>query len=202
MNKRIVTLIAFYCAVGMVANITASRIVNIFGFATDVGTLLFPLIFVIRDLIHKKTNLEIVKSAIWTCTACNAFLFAAILVTAYLPPDAGAGAQTEFATALLPTARIIVASLVSLAFVELVDAFVYEKASKRFGKGAASAAISNVVSIPLDSFVVIAIAWVGVLPVETMASMFVMNCVVKFVMTFAFMPVVKKRKESAVMEAA
>lgn len=196
MKKETLYLVAAYCAVGMVANITACRIVAPLGFSTDVGTLLFPFVFILKDMIQRKHGLEVTRSAIWSSTACNAFLFAAIALTAWLPADMAVGPQTEFGAVLLPAGRIMVASIISLSIVNLVDAYIYERVSKRFGRGAVAAGASNIVSIPLDSALVVLISWVGVLPVESMVDMILMNCVVKFVMTFVFLPLTRKRAEA------
>lgn len=202
MKKSTLYLVALYCAVGMVANITACRIVAPFGFSTDVGTLLFPFVFILKDVIQRTRGLEVTQSAIWASTLCNAFMFAAIAVTAFLPADMAVGPQTEFGSVLLPAGRIMVASIISLSIVNLVDAKVYEAVAKRHGRGAVAAAASNVVSIPLDSALVVLISWVGVLPMGSMVDMIIMNCIVKFVMTFVFLPVTRKRREAVTEVAA
>lgn len=196
MNKKTLYLVAAYCAIGMVANITACRIVAPLGFSTDVGTLLFPFVFIVKDMIQRRHGLDVTKTAIWASTACNAFLFAAIALTAYLPADMAVGPQSEFGQVLLPAGRIMVASIISLSIVNLVDARLYEAVAARHGRGALAAGASNIVSIPLDSALVVLISWVGVLPVESMVDMILMNCAVKFAMTFVFLPATRKRVEA------
>ena len=45
-----------YVVVGMLSNISSLRIINILGISMDAGTLLYPLTFTLRDLIHKKSD--------------------------------------------------------------------------------------------------------------------------------------------------
>ncbi len=44
---------ASYIAAQMLADITSLKIVSIFGMSVDAGTLIYPLTFTIRDLVHK-----------------------------------------------------------------------------------------------------------------------------------------------------
>ena len=196
MNKLLMALIAAYCAVSMVANVCSCRILDVAGLALDGGSFMFPLIFVIRDLIHKKSNLEVSKVTIIACAACNAFMFASFAATAFLPADPATGAQVEFGQVLLPSGRIMLGSIISLLIVELIDAFVYEKVSIKHGKGIVPAFVSNLVSIPLDSAIIAVIGFYGDIPNEAVLDIFVLNIIIKLVMTTACLPLAKKRRES------
>lgn len=193
MNKVLMALIAAYCAVSMVANVCSCRILDVFGWGIDGGTFMFPLIFVIRDLIHKHSNFNTSGVAIAACAVCNIFMFASFAIVAFFPADISTGEQLEFGQVLLPSGRIILGSIISLAIVEFIDAVVYEKVSKKHGKGIITAFMSNLVSIPLDSAAIAVIGFYGDVPDDVVLSIFVINVIIKFAMTTACLPLAKKR---------
>lgn len=202
MNKLLMSLICAYCAVSMVANVCACRILDIAGFALDGGSLMFPLIFVIRDLIHKNSDFNVSKVAIIACAICNAFMFACFAATAFLPADLATGEQVEFGQVLLPSGRIMLGSIITLLVVELIDAVVYERVSKKHGKGIVPAFMSNIVSIPLDSAIIAVVGFYGDIPNEAVFSIFVLNIVIKMVMTTACLPLARKRaRQGRISEA-
>lgn len=194
-SNLIILLVSFYVVVGMVSNIASCRMIDIHGWATDAGTLMFPLIFVLRDLIHKHSGSCVAKTAILACCIGNVFMFACFAIVAAAPPDMSVGAQTEFGQVLMPSGRIILGSIISLSIVELIDTVIYSRVAKRCGKGALAAASSNLVSIPLDSAVIAIIGFYGAVPFEAVVSIFITNVIVKFVMTGIFLPLTKKSKE-------
>lgn len=202
MNKILMALIAAYCAVSMVANVCSCRILDVFGWGIDGGTFMFPLIFVIRDLIHKHSNFNTSGIAIAACAVCNVFMFASFAIVAFLPPDISTGEQLAFGQVLLPSGRIILGSIISLAIVEFIDAMVYEKVSQKHGKGIVPAFMSNLVSIPLDSAAIALIGFYGDVPNDVVLSIFAINVVIKFIMTTACLPLAKKRMEDGKIRKA
>lgn len=185
-------LIVAYCAISMVANVCSCRILDVFGWGIDGGTFMFPLIFVIRDLIHKHSDFNNSLISIVACATCNIFMFVSFALVAFLPADMSTGAQTEFAQVLLPSGRIILGSIISLAIVEFIDAIVYERVSKKHGKGIVPAFFSNLVSIPLDSAAIALIGFYGEVPNEVVLSIFITNVIIKLVITTACLPFAKK----------
>ena len=74
--------------------------------------------------------------------------------------------------------------------------------SHKHGKGIVPAFMSNLVSIPLDSAAIAVIGFYGDVPNEVVLSIFVINCVIKFAMTTACLPLAKKRmKDGETREA-
>lgn len=192
-------LVTLYCVVSCVANVCSCRSVQLFGFwSTDFGSLIFPLIFVLRDLIHKHTDMDTVKWAILLCAISNAFMFLMFWLTAICPADPYTGPQTEFGAVLLVSGRIIAASLLTLTVVEYIDALVYERVSRKHGKGVAASAVSNVVSIPLDSLMFSVVGFLGVFPIQTVISIFITNVIIKTIMTAICLPLSKKAKRKDV----
>lgn len=194
MNKKIAILVAAYCAVSMVSNIASCRMLDIFGWVTDAGTLMFPLIFVIRDMIHKDAGADMAKASIAACVMANVFMFASFFIVAHAPADMSVGAQSEFGAVLLPSGRIILGSLLSIAVAEFVDTLIYDRVADRYGRGAVPSALSNAVSIPLDSLLISIVGFIGAVPLESVVSIFITNCIVKAVMTAIFLPATRARK--------
>ena len=51
--SALVLVVGLYLACTLIANIASLRIVIFAGFSIDAGTLIYPLTFTLRDLIHK-----------------------------------------------------------------------------------------------------------------------------------------------------
>ena len=51
--RALLSFSIIYVVIGMLSNISSLRIVEVLGISMDAGTLLYPLTFTLRDLIHK-----------------------------------------------------------------------------------------------------------------------------------------------------
>lgn len=196
--RKVSVLVAAYCAVSMVSNIASCRMLDIMGWVTDAGTLMFPLIFVIRDMIHKEAGQGMAKASILACALSNVFMFVSFIVVANAPADMSVGPQTEFGAVLLPSVRIAIASILTILVAEFVDTLVYERVAERHGRGWVPAAVSNVFSIPLDSLLIAVVGFMGTVPADAVVSIFVTNCIVKAVMTGVFLPATRERKKAKI----
>lgn len=179
------TLTVLFVACTMAANIMALRMVEVFGIVTDGGALLYPLTFVIRDALHRKSGVAEANSAISLSAVCNAAMFALFFLVASLPADAETGPQEEYGRVLLPGVLLVLGSVAGQFVSERVDGRIYHAVAKgeRF---TLAALVSNVVSIPLDSVIVCVVAFGLTVPFETLVSVIFANMGIKYAMMLAF----------------
>lgn len=161
----IVALVGGYILAVAVANVGATRLVEIGGVVIPGGTFMFAVTFTLRDLLHKRLGKEWAIAAIFMAGAFSLLQAVYLAGVAALPwpvfYSAAEGWNTAFALVPAITVGGIIAQIVS----ELVDTEVYHQYVQRFGHRHqwARVLLSNAISVPLDSLVFAVSAFV-VLP--------------------------------------
>ena len=93
--------------------------------------------------------------------------------------------------------RIAIASIVASTLSELVDTEVYHffitKITKRFQW--LRVLISNIFSIPVDNFLFVLIAFLGVLSIDALIEIFIFNFFVKYAVTIISVPLIYLAKD-------
>jgi len=180
-----------YVAAQMLADIGSLRIVAVGGYAVDAGTLVYPLTFTLRDLVHKVAGKEAARALIFLAAVVNLVMAGFFWLTARLPPDPLTGPQIEFGEVLAPVWGIVVASIVAEVVSELIDTAAYSRWVARFEQRLqwGRVLVSNAVAIPVDSAIFVGLATgFGVFPVEVAWSIFWVNLVFKGVVTLVSIP--------------
>lgn len=183
--KIICLLVASYIVISMMSNISSLRIVMILTFSMDAGTLLYPITFTLRDLIHKKAGKDIAIFAIITAAIINLCMFIVFYIVAKLPADMLVGAQNQFGEVLIPGIRIVIGSIVAMLIAEFVDTFVYTMVVKKLGSKMEWLRViaSNGFSVPLDSIIFSIIAFYGEMPLEVLVGIVISNIIIKYLVT-------------------
>ena len=193
----LVLVCVLYVAAQMLADITALRILSIAGLSISGGTLIYPITFTLRDLVHKVSSAGVARLLIFASAGVNLFMALLFWLVAELPPDQTVGPQAEFGLVLAPVFRIAIASIVAEVVAELIDTEIYEVWVRRFAQrwqwGRVLA--SNAVSVPVDTALFTILAFLGVLPTEVMLGLFFSNILVKFAVTFVSIPGIYLVKE-------
>lgn len=185
--KTVVSLVAFYVVTQILADIGSLRIVAILGLSMDAGTLLYPLTFTIRDMIHRYSDKSIAYLAIILGVIANVVMFLFFYLVSVLPPDLSVGEQTAFGQTLTPVFRIVIASIIAEFISELLDTHIF---SKLHNKGYLLQIVgSNVPATILDSAIFSAIAFYGIVPAGTLVSIFVANVLIKLALTAMSAPI-------------
>lgn len=197
MGKRdslhiVVALSVFYVAAQMLADITSLRIILFFGLSMDAGTLIYPITFTLRDLVHKVAGLKVARLLIFLAAGINLFMAGLFWLVAILPPDPAVGLQKEFGLVLSPVFRITIASIIAEVVAELIDGQVYEIWVRRFGGRYQWGRVlaSNLISVPVDSFLFATIAFSGALPPKVIFSIFLANVLVKLFIALLSVPAI------------
>lgn len=197
MNQIILVSIAYVVA-QMLSDVTSLKIIEIAGFSMDAGTLIYPITFTLRDLVHKIVGIKTTRLLIVTTAIVNIIMALVFWLVSILPPDMNVGLQTEFAVVLSPMWRIVIASIVAEVVSELIDTETYhlwtEHITKRFQW--TRVLISNAFSIPIDSLLFCIIAFGGVYDQNIVKSIFLSNVIIKYIITFISLPAIYIVKEN------
>ena len=187
-----------YIAVQMLSDIMSLRILSIWGFSVDGGTIIYPLTFTVRDVLHRAAGKRIARSVIFLAAIVNIFMILMFWLVSILPPDMSVGLQRAFGSVLVPAWRIVVASIIAEVLSELLDGEMYEKWENRFGHRMVWGRVlfSNAFSIPLDSLVFSFLAFYGTMPTSVVVSIFISNVIIKFVVGSASLPLIYVTKKN------
>lgn len=195
--RTLILVVSAYIAAQILADITSLKIIAIWGFSMDAGTLIYPLTFTLRDLAHKKIGANGTRTLIFAAAGINLFMAGLFWLVAVLPGDANVGAQSEFAKVLAPVWRIVLASIIAEVISELLDTEIYRLWVERITRKHqwARVLISNAVSVPVDSAFFCFIAFWGVFSPAVVLAIFWSNVIVKGVVTIFSIPGIYLVKE-------
>jgi len=190
-------VICAYIAAQMFSDIMSLKIVSLFGLSMDAGTLIYPITFTLRDLVHKTLGKQKARQLIVVAAAINVVMALLFWVTSILPYDLGAGPQPDWDSVLAPVWRIVVASIVAEVLSEFLDTEMYHlwvtKITQRYQW--MRVLVSNTVSVPVDSLVFCWIAFGGILPAAIVWAIVWANVLLKGACTLLSLPMIYAVKE-------
>jgi uncharacterized integral membrane protein (TIGR00697 family) len=195
-------LAALYVGAQILADVSSLKLAEVGGMAIDGGTLIYPITFTLRDLVHKTAGKQVARLLIVTAAAINLFMAGLFWVVDQLPLVPQSGPQSElFGSVLGPVWRIVIASIVAEVVAELVDTEVYARWVRRFGDRLQWGRVlsSNAVAVPLDSVLFAVIAFGGRVPFEVVREIILTNILVKGAVTVASIPLIYTVRPRAVV---
>ena len=190
--SALVLVVGLYLACTLIANIASLRIVIFAGFSIDAGTLIYPLTFTLRDLIHKIGGTQTAKATIYTGAGVNVLMVLYFWWVSSAPADMEVGPQSEWSTVLGPQWRIVTASIIAMLIAELIDTYVYQKWVIRYGYKFQWGRVlsSNTISSPIDSLVFSFVAFYGLIPIEVVWSIFLSMVGIKLISSLVSIPLI------------
>jgi uncharacterized integral membrane protein (TIGR00697 family) len=159
---RFVVVAGFFVTALVVSNIIAVKLVEMSGRVFPAGLVIFPLSYLLGDVLTEVYGIRSARRVIWLGFACNLVALGAIQAAIHLPaldPEF----QEQFEAVLGTTWRIFVASLAAYIVGELANAYVlaYMKGATR-GRWLWTRTIgSTIVGEGLDSLIFVTIAFAG-----------------------------------------
>jgi uncharacterized integral membrane protein (TIGR00697 family) len=162
-SARFVTVAAFFVTALVVSNIIAVKLVEVSGRVFPAGLVIFPLSYLLGDVLTEVYGLRAARAVIWLGFACNLLAVGAIQVAIHLPAAGFYEDQDAYERLLGTTWRLFLASLAAYVVGELANAYVLArlKAVTR-GRFLWTRTIgSTVVGEGLDSAIFVTIAFAG-----------------------------------------
>ena len=179
-----------YIAAQMLSDIASLQIVQFIGLSIDAGTFIYPITFTLRDLAHKTLGLKAVRVLIISAAAINLFMAGFFWFVSILPPDELAGSTHAWGNVLAPVWRITIASIIAEIVSELTDTEVYRIWMKKVTTKYQWTRVlsSNLVSVPIDSFIFVFLAFYGTMPVSSVMLIVWGNIIIKLAVTIISLP--------------
>jgi hypothetical protein len=174
-------LVALFISCLIAANIIAVKLVEIFGLLLPAAIIIFPLSYILGDVLTEVYGYHQARRVIWLGFLCNLIVVAAIEAARVLPAAPFWEAQEAFERILGYTPRLLVASFLAYLVGEFANAFVLAKMKiATGGRWLWTRTIgSTIVGQALDSAVFITLAFAGIIPSAVLASAIVTQWLVK-----------------------
>ena len=175
-------------------NLFDPRIVNIFGWVTDAGTIIFPLTFLLSDLITEVYGYKHARQAIWI-----GFIFSALFIiygqiVIHLPDPPYSTHNDLFTTLFTLDRRIILSSAFSYLCSEPLNSYILSKIKiKMRGKFMPLRFVaSTAISSGADSFIFGILAFAGTMNNYNLLWLILTMWYIKVVMEICGLPLTIK----------
>jgi uncharacterized integral membrane protein (TIGR00697 family) len=160
-------LIAIFFVVALItANIIAVKLVDLGGFILPAAVIIFPISYIIGDVLTEVYGYRLARRVIWLGFAGNLFMVIAIWLGGRLPAASFWGDQAAYDTILGFTPRLLIASFIAYLAGEFLNSFVLAKMKiATGGRWLWSRTItSTLVGQLVDSALFISLAFAAILP--------------------------------------
>lgn len=210
MNARFATrqrgvydiVVALFCALLLISNVAAVKLiqfgpdVEVFGFPvlpiiTDGGAFLFPLTYILGDVLAEVYGLKGAKRAILLGFAVSVLASLTFLTVGAAPPAADWGNQAAFEAVLGFVPRIVAASVLGYLAGQLLNAWVLVRLKQRAPEGGLWARLlgSTVVGEAADTVIFCVVAFAGIITGGTLLNYILVGYVYKVLIEVVLLPV-------------
>lgn len=121
------TLLVLFVVVLLISNISATKLISFGPLILDGGAVLFPIAYVLGDIITEVYGFRYMRRAIWTGFACLLLMSLTFLTVQWLPPAADYQNQAAFEAVLGFLPRIAAASLAAYLVGGFINATILVK---------------------------------------------------------------------------
>ena len=206
-------IVAVFCGLLLISNIAATKTITVVdglpefvggGIFTDGGAFLFPLTYIVGDILAEVYGLRQAKRAIWVGFGLGALASLTFLAVGAAPPGPGYENQEAFVAVLGFVPRIVLASLSGYLAGQFLNAYVVVKIKERTKERHLWARLigSTVVGEFADTALFCFIAFVGVFPtwgglISYAVAGYIYKVLVEVIMlpvTYAVIRAIKKRE--------
>jgi uncharacterized integral membrane protein (TIGR00697 family) len=180
-SHRFVVVVALFVTCLITANIIVVKQISIGGIILPAAIIIFPLSYIIGDVLTEVYGYQQARRVIWLGFLCNLVVVLAIWVGGKLPTAPVFEAQTAYERILGSTPRFLVASFLAYLVGEFTNSFVLAR-MKILTKGRwlwTRTIGSTFVGQGVDTLVFLTVAFLGALPISVLGIMILSHWLVK-----------------------
>ncbi len=184
-------LMLSYAMVMVLANWFDPRLVSLGGFVTDAGTLIFPLTFLLSDIITEVYGYRHARRTIWIGFLFNAIFILYGQIVIHLPGPSYAHQNKLFSELLGFDTRIIFASAISYLCSEPINSLLMAKLKLQFqGRYISLRFLSSTFfASGLDSCIFSLLAFYGQIPSHGLVSLILTMWIIKVSIELLGLPI-------------
>lgn len=187
-------LVALFVAVLLISNIASTKILILWKFTFDGGTILFPLSYIFGDILTEVYGFKRSRRVIWLGFFSALLMSLVLFIVQKLPPSADWPNQQAYEALLGLVPRIVIASLTAYFVGEFSNSITLSVLKiKTKGRYLWMRTIfSTVIGEGIDTIVFCIIAFYGTLPGDVLWKIIISNYIFKCSVEIIFTPVTYK----------
>lgn len=166
-EKYLIYFVALSAGALLLSNLAAVKLWNFMGIAVDGGIIVFPLTYILGDLIVEFYGKQVAKNVIWASFLVNLLAVLVFYIVILLPAYEGWNLQEAYVSILGFTPRIILGSLTAYICSNLLNNYIFmrlKNGTSFFSTNFIARALgSSTFAHMVDSFIFETIAFLGVL---------------------------------------
>lgn len=181
-------LLSLYCVALVVSNIISNRTFEIGQFMLPSAVIVFPIIYIVNDVLTECYGFKMASKAIWTAFALNLMAVAFFNIAVNLPTTTD---YSSYNIVLGNTLKPLIASV--LAY--LVGSFVNAKIMDIFRNHKSlmlRCVLSTLFGETIDAAIFISIMFIGIMDFKVVCTMIVTQAIVKTLYEIIVYPITKK----------
>lgn len=165
----------------IVSNIVEQKLITIFGVECTAGLLIFPVSYIINDLIAEVWGYRKARFIIWNGFLLNFLVVIVFQLSIAMPGSPHFSNQQAFESILGNTTRIVIASFIAFLCGSFLNAYVMSRMKiLQRGKGFSLRAIaSTIIGEGADSLIFFSIAFWGTVPVDGLLKLILTQTLLK-----------------------
>lgn len=191
LSRQYDIFLALLVALLLISNIAATKLIVIGPFIMDGGAILFPLTYIIGDILAEVYGLKKAKRAIFTGLAVSALAALTFLAVQYLPGAPEYTNQAAFEAVLGFVPQIVIASLAAFFCGQFVNAYVLVKIKEKWGEKKLWVRLlsSTVAGQLVDTIIFCTIAFYGIITGWSFINYVVVGVAYKVAMEIILLPI-------------
>lgn len=189
--KLLTAFAVYFVTILLISNIVSTKIVNRGWFVRDGGTLLFPLSYIIGDVLTEVYGYAASRRVIWMWVWAQLLMWLTVMWIGWMPADVSWTFQDAYMQVLWFTPRIIAASLVAYFVGEFVNSYILAKLKiwTNGSKLRTRTIWSTIVWQAFDTGLFIVLAFWWVFDTNTIIALTVSNYILKVSIEILFTPI-------------
>jgi uncharacterized integral membrane protein (TIGR00697 family) len=186
-----VIIVALFVTCLITANIVAVKLVSIAGLIVPAGIVIFPISYIVGDILTEVYGYQRARRVIWLGFFCNLIAVLGIVIAQALPPASFWDAQAAYERILGYTPRLLIASFVAFLVGEFANSYVLSRMKiLTQGRWLWTRTIgSTIIGEGLDSVIFIFIAFWGTSPTDVLLSAMLTQWIFKVIYEAAATPI-------------
>lgn len=187
-------LVAIFVSLLLISNIGAVKLIQFGSFITDGGLFLFPLVYIVGDILSEVYGFKAARRAVYLAFAVAIVASITFWLVQISPPAADWPNQASFEAVLGFVPRIVLASVIAFFVGQLLNAYVLVKIKELTKEKSLWARLmgSTLVGQFVDTLIFCTIAFYGVITGAEFLNYVVFGFLYKTLVEFLLVPVTYK----------
>lgn len=190
-NKKIniyMVLLSLYCVALVVSNIISNRTFEIGQFMLPSAVIVFPIIYIVNDVLTECYGFKMASQAIWTAFGLNLMAVVFFNIAVNLPTTTD---YSSYNIVLGNTLKPLIASVLAYLVGSFVNAKIMD-ALRNHKSLMLRCVLSTLFGETIDATIFISIMFIGVMNFKIVCTMIITQAIVKTLYEIIVYPVTKK----------